>query len=129
MRIHQVLAVLGAAVLSLSAHAQTQSAGADSTVKVQGGKSVLYRMSHADARDMRGSFALEDGRTLRISNRAFRLYAELDGKREELIPVGPKQFIGRDSGNRIGFDRVPFAEEVVVDQLVDNGTRVSVAGR
>lgn len=129
MRIQQVLAFLGAAVLSFSAHGQSAESESANTVKVQGGKSVLYRLSNTDAQYMKGGFSLEDGRQLHITNRAFKLYAELDGKREELIPVGATAFIGRDSGNRISFDRVPFAEEVVVDQILVDGSRVSMAGR
>jgi hypothetical protein len=130
MRIHQFLAFLGAAALSVSALAQTPNAD-QSTVNVQGGKSAaVERLTPGEAEQMKSTFAMEDGRTLRISSRGWKLYAELGGnRREELIPVGPQRFMGRNSGNYVAFDHVPYAETVVIDELLVNGTRVSMAGR
>jgi hypothetical protein len=130
MRIQQILAFLGAAALSVSALAQTPNVD-QSTVNVQGGKSaVVNRLTPGEADLMKGGFAMEDGRSLKISNRGAKLYAELGGnKREELIQVGPQRFLGRDSGNRVAFDQVPYADTVVIDELLPNGNRVSLVGR
>ena len=130
MRIQQFLAFIGAATLSISALAQTSNADQSSTVTVQGGKSVVNRLTPYEAEIMKGSFAMEDGRTLRISHRSAKLYAELGGgKREELIPVGQDRFVGSESGNQVAFDQVPFAYTVVIDELLPNGQRVSLVGR
>jgi hypothetical protein len=64
---------------------------------------------------MKGTFQLDDGRMLVLSATRNRLFAELDGKREELVPIGQNRFVARDSGTRMSFDRVPYAQEVVVD--------------
>lgn len=130
MRIQQVLAFLGAAALSVSALAQTPNVD-QSTVNVQGGKSAnVSRLTPGEAYFMKGGFAMEDGRSLRISNRGATLYAELGGnKREELIQVGPQRFLGRDSGNGVSFDQVPYSQMVVIDELLPNGKRVSLVGR
>jgi hypothetical protein len=77
-----------------------------------------YRLTQDEAEHMRGTFRLTDGRTIMVTNRMNKLYVELDGKREELVPVGPKKFVTRDTGARIAFNQVPFADEVVVDQAV-----------
>jgi hypothetical protein len=65
---------------------------------------------------MRGSFQLSDGRTITVTNKMNKLYVELDGKREEMVPVGPKKFVTRDTGATVAFNQVPFADEVVVNQ-------------
>jgi hypothetical protein len=65
---------------------------------------------------MRGSFQLTDGRTIMVTNRLNKLYVELDGKREELVPIGPKKFVTRETGTTVAFNQVPFADEVVVNQ-------------
>jgi len=118
MRIQQVLAFIGAATLSVSAFAEpsippSQAASAN-TVTVQAGASMVSRMTPGEAQHMKGTFQLEDGRKLVLSNTNNRLFAELDGKREELIPAGQNRFVARDSGTRMTFDRVPFANDVVV---------------
>jgi hypothetical protein len=64
---------------------------------------------------MRGAFRLDDGRVLTVSNKRDKLFAELDGKTEELLPVGQNRFVTRDSGTRVAFNQVPFAEQVVLD--------------
>jgi hypothetical protein len=119
MQIQQVLAFIGAATLSVSAFADPSIApslgganGEPAPVKSH----MMYRLTKDEARHMRGAFQLADGRTMTVTNRLSKLYVELDGKVEELLPVGPKQFVTRDSGTRVAFNKVPFADEVVVDQ-------------
>ena len=119
MQIQQVVAFIGAAALSVSAFADPSIAPS-----LNGGKSesaqarsyMMYRLTKDEAQHMRGAFGLADGRTMTVTNRLSKLYMELDGKVEELLPVGPQQFVTRDSGTRVTFNKVPFADEVVVDQ-------------
>jgi len=121
MRIQQALAFIGAATLSLSAcadpsiasSASSQTAAA-STVTVQAGTLSAQRLQPGEARHMKGAFRLEDGRILVLTDARNRLFAELDGKREELLPQGQNRFIARDSGTRMRFDSVPYANDVVV---------------
>ena len=121
MRIQHVLA-FAAATLSVSAFADpsfnvSRSATANN-VLVPGGASTnsLHRLSPADAERMQGAFRLEDGRVLTLTHQHDKLFVELDGKREELLPVGHKRFVARDSGTQVAFNQVPFADEVVVNQ-------------
>jgi len=74
----------------------------------------MYRLTADDARHMRRSFDLSDGRTLVVTSERSRLYAELDGKTEELVPVAANTFVARDSHTRLTFNNVPYADEVVV---------------
>lgn len=119
MRILQVLAFVGAATLSMSAFADPSiapSASAASNATAQLQPSMAYRLTKIDAERMRSSFLLTDGRTIKVTNRMSRLFVDLDGKREELVPVGQNQFVTRDSGARLTFNQVPFADEVVLNQ-------------
>jgi hypothetical protein len=118
MRIAPVLAFIGTATISLSALADSSvppavAAGSLASVQVKAAHSYLSR---DDAEHMRGTFELTDGRTITVTNRMNKLFVDLDGKREELVPVGTTKFVTRDTGTRVAFDRVPYAAEVVVDQ-------------
>jgi hypothetical protein len=121
MRIQHVLAFAAAATLSVSAFAEpsfsvSPSASANGML-VPGGASAnsLHRLSPADAEHMKGAFRLDDGRILTVTNKRDKLFAELDGKTEELVPVGQNRFVARSSGTRVAFNQVPFADQVVLD--------------
>jgi hypothetical protein len=117
MRIQQVLAFIGAATLSVSAFADPSiapSSTAAGTALARQGTYVPH-LSVDDARRMRGAFSLADGRTITVTSRMAKLYVDIDGKREELVPVGPAKFVTRESGTTLAFNQVPFADEVVVN--------------
>jgi hypothetical protein len=118
MRIVQALAFLGAATLSISAFADPSIAPSPATASAVMAPSTPYahRLTLDEAEHMRGAFRLTDGRTITITNRMNKLYVDLDGKREELVPVAPKKFVTRDTGAILAFNQVPYADEVVVDQ-------------
>jgi len=118
MRNKQVLVFLGALMLSVSALADPSiapSSAMANAAQPQGGTAVMYRLSAQEAQHMRGAFRLADGRTITVTSRASKLFVDMDGKREELVPVGPQQFVGRDTGARVSFNQVPYADEVVVN--------------
>lgn len=115
MRTHQFLVLAAAATLSASAFADPSVAPAN-TVTVQAGQAGYYRMTAADAQHMKGAFQLADGRVLTVTNERNKLFAEVDGKKEELVQTGPQRFVARDSGARVAFDQVPYAGEVTLNQ-------------
>jgi hypothetical protein len=120
MRIKQVLAFLGAAAVSTLAFAEPApvSVSTDgSTVYVQGDASPLVRLSPADAQGTNGAFRLEDGRVLRLTNQSNKVYMEVDGKREELLPLSHTEFVARKSGDRVALDNEDFAEKVTLTQF------------
>jgi len=119
MRIQQILAFIGAATLSVSALADPSiapSASAASGTPGQVQPSTRYRLTKDEAKHMRGTFGLADGRMMTVTSRLTKLYMELDGKSEELVPVGLTKFVTRETGTRVTFNQVPYADEVVVDQ-------------
>ena len=87
-----------------------------STVVVNASPHSLYRLTPAEASGMVGTFRLDDGRLLVLTSKRSTLFAEFDGKREELVPVGQNHFVSRDTGAKLSFDQVPFGVEVVLDQ-------------
>jgi hypothetical protein len=121
MRIQHVLAFAAAATLSVSAFAEpsfnVSPSNSANSVLVQGGAGAnsLHRLTPAEAEHMKGAFRLEDGRILTVTNKRNKLFVELDGKSEELLPVGQNRFVARGSGTRVAFNQVPYADRVVLD--------------
>jgi len=120
MKIQQFLTFAAAATLSLSALADPSIAPAanraDIVQKVVK-ENTAFRLTASEAEHMRGTFQLEDGRMLKVTAKRNRLYVEMDGKTEELVPVAQNTFVARDSGVRVAFNQVPFGEEVTVDSI------------
>jgi hypothetical protein len=121
MRIKQVLAFLGAAAVSslaLAEPAAPVSVSADgNTVFVQGDASPLVRLSPGQAEDLQGSFRLDDGRMLKLSNHNSKVYMEVDGKREQLLPLSRTEFVASKSGARLKLDQPSFADEIHLVQF------------
>lgn len=121
MRINQVLAFLGAAAVSSLALAEPAAPVAVSadgnTVFVQGDAAPLYHLSPADAANLHGSFKLEDGRMLRLTNHNSKVFMEVDGKRERLLPLSATEFVASKSGARLALDEPAFAEKVQLTQF------------
>ena len=120
MRIQQVLAFLGAAAVSTLALAEPAlpaAASTDGTVVVRGDASRVIHLTPGQAQGTNGSFRLDDGRTLRLTSRNSKVFMEVDGKREELLPVSPTEFVARDSGAQVALDEAAFAGTVRLTQF------------
>jgi hypothetical protein len=118
MRIVQALVLAAAATVSMSAFADPSIAPSSATANAVVASSTYggYRLTTDEAAHMRGTFRLADGRTITVTSRMSKLYVDLDGKREELVPVASNKFVTRDTGATVAFNQVPFADEVVVNQ-------------
>ncbi|MGB9110667.1 MAG: hypothetical protein WCC39_18420 [Telluria sp.] len=120
MRIKQVLAFLGAAAVSsavFAAPAPVSLSADGNTVTVHGDASPVHRLSPAQAEDTNGSFRLQDGRVLRLTSRYTKVYMEVDGKREELLPLSATEFVAAQSGDRVALDKADYAANVKLTQL------------
>jgi hypothetical protein len=113
MRTLHFLAFAAVATVSVSACANPSINAADATVNVQAAR--VHHLTPDEARHMKGTFLLDDGRVMKLTNQRTRLFVDLDGKQEELVPVGPQDFVTRQSGNHFAFNQVPFADEVVIN--------------
>jgi antitoxin (DNA-binding transcriptional repressor) of toxin-antitoxin stability system len=117
MRIKQILAFLGAAAVSTAVLAAPVSVSADgNTVTVHGDTSPVYRLTPGQAQDTNGAFKLEDGRVLRLTNHDRKVFMEVDGKREELLPLSRTEFVAARSGDRVALDEEAFAGKVTLTQ-------------
>jgi hypothetical protein len=121
MRIHQFIACAGIAMLALPAFADPSIAPSPSpsvaaTAQARHAAQATYRLDRDEARRMRGAYLLDDGRTITVTSAGGKLFADLDGKREELVRVDWAKFVSRDTGARLAFNHVPYADEVVLDQ-------------
>jgi hypothetical protein len=117
MRIKQVLAFLGAAAVSTCALAEPApiSVSADgSTVVVQGNAIPVYHLAPSQAEEVSGAFKLEDGRMLKLTNWQNKVFMELGGEREELLPVSDTRFVAPRSGAQLALDRDSFADKVTL---------------
>jgi hypothetical protein len=117
MQIKKVLAFLGAAAVSSWALAEPApiSVSADgSTVVVQGNPMPVYRLAPGQAEAVRGAFKLEDGRTLKLTNWQNKVFMELGGTREQLLPVSGTEFVAPRSGARLALEQEAFAGKVTL---------------
>jgi len=121
MRIKQVLAFLSVAAVSACALAEpsvpASASACRNTVTVQGGASPLVQLTPAEAQDASGTFKLEDGRVLKLSSLGSKVFVEVDGKREELLPVSRTHFVARASGTELAVDDLRFPETVKLTQF------------
>lgn len=132
MRIPHVLAFIGAATLSLSACAEPTIAAvpaADANTVLVQASATPYKPTPAEVQDIKGAFKLDDGRLMTVSNKRNKLFVELDGKREELVPLGENRFVTRDSGTVVAFNQLPFAHEVVLTPALQVRPDSMTAGR
>jgi hypothetical protein len=115
MIIKHALAFLGAATAStmvLAAPAPVSVSDDGSTIYVAGHASPLVRLSKEDAANAQGSFRLADGRLLRLTNQGKKMFMDLDGHRQELLPTSRTHFVARGTGAELALDDLHFPEEV-----------------
>jgi hypothetical protein len=116
MRVQHFLAFAAAATLSLSACAEPSIVPSANMVAVQGSTASFHRMTPDEAASMVGQFRLTDGRTMKVSSQDSRLFVVLDGKREELVAVGPKRFTTRQGNLDVAFDKSSYPDAVTVGE-------------
>jgi hypothetical protein len=118
MRNQFVLALLattlsGAAFAAPEAN-QDMDRAAMASVPVVGS---TYKLSRFDYDGVQGTYALDDGRHLRVTARQRKLYAEIGSTSAEIVPVAQNRFATRDDSLRVTFDQIPYATEVRVSEL------------
>lgn len=89
--------------------------------------SHAYQPSVDEARYMRGTYQLADGRVLQVTSERQHVYATIDGRVEELVPVGERTFVTRNSEDRVVFDQLPFPNEIAVESAPANRVLASNA--
>jgi hypothetical protein len=121
MRLSQLALFAAAAVVSLASTAQPITATSPDVVNVQAAQPKKVYIDPLMYQRMQGAYKLDDGRTLHVTGKGRKLYADLGDGPQEIVHVGRDRFeaVGRDLSVR--FDGGPFPHTV---HLKDDGGRV-----
>jgi len=121
MRLSQLALFAAAAAVSLTSAAQPVTAANPDVVNVHAAQPKKVYIDPLMYKRMQGAYKLEDGRTLHVTGKSRKLYADLGDGPQEIVHVGRDRFeaVGRDLSVR--FDGGPFPHTV---HLKDDGGRV-----
>ncbi len=121
MRLSHLALFAAAAVVSLASAAQPVTATNPDVVNVQAAQPKKVYIDPLMYQRMQGAYKLEDGRTLHVTGKSRKLYADLGDGPQEIVHVGRDRFeaVGRDLSVR--FDGGPFPHTV---HLKDDAGRV-----
>ena len=121
MRLSHLALFAAAAVVSLASAAQPITATSPDVVNVQAAQPKKVYIDPLMYQRMQGAYKLEDGRTLHVTGKSRKLYADLGDGPQEIVHVGRDRFeaVGRDLSVR--FDGGPFPHTV---HLKDDAVRV-----
>jgi hypothetical protein len=99
---------------------QTQQGDATlSEIQVRG-IAPVYKLQPQQIDDVKGTYALDNGATLRITNVQRRLFAQLEGReRTELVPVGDNRFVSPGQRMTMEYKPVAFGDEIVLTYPAD----------
>ena len=121
MRPSQLALFAAAAVVSLTSAAQPVTATSPDVVNVQAAQPKKVYVDPLMYQRMQGAYKLDDGRTLHVTGKGRKLYADLVDGPQEIVHVGSDRFeaVGKDLSVR--FDGGPFPHTV---HLRDDAGRV-----
>ena len=121
MRLSHLALFAAAAVISLGSAAQPVTATNPDVVNVHVAQPKKVYIDPLMYQRMQGAYKLDDGRTLQVTGKGRKLYADLGDGPQEIVHVGRDRFeaVGRDLSVR--FDGGPFPHTV---HLKDDGGRV-----
>ena len=121
MRLSQLALFAAAAVVSLTSAAQPVTATSPDVVNVQAAQPKKVYVDPLMYQRMQGAYKLDDGRTLHVTGKGRKLYADLGDGPQEVVHVGSDRFeaVGKDLSVR--FDGGPFPHTV---HLRDDAGRV-----
>jgi hypothetical protein len=121
MRLSHLALFAAAAVVSLASAAQPLTAANPDVVNVHAAQPKKVYIDPLMYQRMQGAYKLDDGRTLHVTGKGRKLYADLGDGPQEIVHVGRDRFeaVGKDLSVR--FDGGPFPHTV---HLKDDGGRV-----
>ncbi|MBD8632666.1 hypothetical protein IFT74_14985 [Oxalobacteraceae sp. CFBP 8755] len=121
MRLSRLAFFAAAAAISLTSAAQPVTAANPDVVNVHAAQPKIVYIDPLMYKRMQGAYKLEDGRTLHVTGKSRKLYADLGDGPQEIVHVGRDRFeaVGKDMSVR--FDGGPFPHTV---HLKDDAGRV-----
>jgi len=116
MRLSSIALFAAAAVVSLSSAAAPQ-ASADDVVEVRAAQPKKVYVDPMMYERMQGSYKLDDGRTLRVTSKSRKLFADVGDGPLEIVHVGRDRFeaVGKDLSLR--FEGGPFPHTVKLSDV------------
>ncbi|WP_020654484.1 hypothetical protein [Massilia niastensis] len=126
MRIKHLVIAAAAAIVSLSASAEPQSA--TERVEVREARPAQKQMKPFFYDRVQGEYALDNGRVLNVTGANRVLYADMGEGKIELMHVGKGRFVAVDKDMRFAFtgDRIP--DEVRIS-MASTGQTLALAKR
>ena len=121
MRLSPLALFAAAAVVSLASTAQPITATSPDVVNVQAAQPKKVYIDPLMYKRMQGAYKLEDGRTLHVTGKSRKLYADLGDGPQEIVHVGRDRFEAVGKNLSVRFDGGPFPHTV---HLKDDGGRV-----
>ena len=121
MRLPHLALFAAAAAVALASAAQPLTATSPDVVNVHAAQPKKVYIDPLMYQRMQGAYKLDDGRTLHVTGKGRKLYADLGDGPQEIVHVGSDRFeaVGRDMSVR--FDGGPFPHTV---HLKDDAGRV-----
>jgi hypothetical protein len=110
MHTRNIAVFAAACCMTLPVFSATLPATGDAAVAEPG------HVNRVTAKRVKGSYALDDGRTLRVSEKGRRLYADLGDGPVRIRHVGDGRFeaVDKDQDMRLDFEGSPFPYGVVL---------------
>ena len=121
MRLSQLALFAAAAVVSLTSAAQPVTATSPDVVNVYAAQPKKVYIDPLMYQRMQGAYKLEDGRTLHVTGKGRKLYADLGDGPQEIVHVGRDRFEAVGKNLSVRFDGGPFPHTV---HLKDDAGRV-----
>ena len=121
MRLSQLALFAAAAVVSLASTAQPVTATNPDVVNVYAAQPKKVYIDPLMYQRMQGAYKLEDGRTLHVTGKGRKLYADLGDGPQEIVHVGSDRFEAVGKNLSVRFDGGPFPHTV---HLKENGGQV-----
>lgn len=108
----QRIIILAAAAMAcaaaLAAHAQPAAIAPQQTIALPAVHSPIhspFKMAFGEAREFQGQYSLDNRKTLTVSRRGQRLFADVVGDDVELVAVSPGAFVTRDGRTQVKFQQ------------------------
>ena len=114
---------LAIALIGATAYAAPQSEQTEPTlgeIQVRGGVMPSYKLTPAQIDEVKGTYVMDNGATLKITQEHRRLYAQL-GQRfvTEMVAVGENRFVSPDQRMTIEYQPIAFGDQVVLTYPAD----------
>lgn len=124
MRTFACISLIAVLTPAVCAAASPQEAAAPdrvlSEIQVRAPVTKTWYMNPAALSEIRGTYALSNGRSLRLENMRGKLFADLNQRGlTELVPVAENTFVSKDRDIALEYKPIAFGEEIVLSYKVD----------